>query len=149
MGIFYELFYIFFSNIGVEKLARKFVILASQKNRHECQNELGLKFVKEEEYLKAAKWFTKSAELGNLYGQANLAWLYYEGKGMKQNFEKALYWYELASDQKHAESQYNLGYMYENGLGVCVDKLKALELYQQSLDNGCKLAKETLIEFKT
>ena len=41
-------------------------------------------------------WFSKAAEQGNAYAQANLGWLYANGLGVQQDDTQALMWSTLA-----------------------------------------------------
>eukprot|EP00614_Pseudopedinella_elastica_P007927 CAMPEP_0172612704 /NCGR_PEP_ID=MMETSP1068-20121228/36210_1 /TAXON_ID=35684 /ORGANISM="Pseudopedinella elastica, Strain CCMP716" /LENGTH=51 /DNA_ID=CAMNT_0013416945 /DNA_START=1 /DNA_END=152 /DNA_ORIENTATION=+ len=44
--------------------------------------------------------------------------MYYEGKGVPQNFKEAMVWHRKAADQGHANAQCYLGLMYDQGQGV-------------------------------
>ena len=55
---------------------------------------LGVYFDVKKNMKEALFWYCLSgAILGNSYGMANLGLCYYEGKGVKQNFEMAVHWY--------------------------------------------------------
>lgn len=47
-------------------------------------------------YKQAIKWYRKSAEQGNEYGQRNLGICYEYGTGVQINYPKALHWYKKA-----------------------------------------------------
>ena len=72
------------------------------------------------------------AYAGNMEAQLDLGVMYYNGKGVPQDYVKAIEWYEKAADQESADAQMNLGYIYQQGLGVRQDKMKALELYKKA-----------------
>jgi TPR repeat protein len=71
----------------------------------------------------------KKAAQGVAEAQANLGLLYYDGKGVPQNFATAKRWYEQAAMQGHAGAQNNLGALYEFGHGVKQDSVQAYMWY--------------------
>jgi len=78
-----------------------------------------------QDYMQAAKWYTKSAEQGNAGAQYNLALMYYKGQGVPQDYKQAVKWFTKAAEQGDADSQYNLALMYYNGQGVPQDNVYA------------------------
>ena len=52
--------------------------------------------------------------MGNLEAQVNLANLYDEGGGVRENFDKARHWYKRAVSRGSPEAAYNLGMSYLN-----------------------------------
>ena len=58
------------------------------------------------------------AEQGDVKAQYNLAFMYYKGKGVTQDYKQAVKWYRKAAEQGYADAQYNLAHMYDNGQGV-------------------------------
>merc|ERR1712070_375363 len=80
----------------------------------------------------ARKWYEKSAKQGNPGAQFNLGVMYYEGKGVSQDYSAARKWYVKAAEQGNALAQYNLGFMYSEGKGVTQDYTKAQEWYEKS-----------------
>ncbi len=77
------------------------------------------------DYTAAANLMRPLAVKGDANAQANLAGLYHDGQGVKQDFAEALKWYRLAAVQGAPKAQSNLGFMYANGEGVPVDYVKA------------------------
>ena len=55
---------------------------------------------------------------GNAEDQFNYGQMFYDGKGVEQDYTKAVNWYQRAADQNHPEAQFKLGVMYANGIGV-------------------------------
>jgi hypothetical protein len=51
--------------------------------------------------------------------------MYYNGKGVPQDYAEAARWYRKAADQGNADAQNNLGVMYGNGQGVPQDYVRA------------------------
>jgi FOG: TPR repeat, SEL1 subfamily len=60
-------------------------------------------------------------EQGDPNAQHNLAVMYYQGKGIKQDKQKAFYWYTKAAEQGEPKAQYNLATMYHQGDGIKQD----------------------------
>ncbi len=74
----------------------------------------------------------KAAEQGNASAQNSLAFNYYTGDGVDQNYNEAAKWFLKAAGQKHVQSQFNLGYMYSKGQGVDQDYNKAVEWFRKA-----------------
>lgn len=66
----------------------------------------------------AFKWFQKAALKGNKNAQNMIGQMYYDGDGVKRNYEEARSWFEKAAKQNHAEAQYMLGLIHYYGRGV-------------------------------
>ncbi|MBQ9675657.1 MAG: sel1 repeat family protein [Bacteroidaceae bacterium] len=80
---------------------------------------------------RAIYWYQRGDEKGDHVSQYRLGRLYFEGKGIKQNYKKALELFQKASyslfdfkklttetDEYTSEAMAALSYMYMNGLGV-------------------------------
>jgi len=80
----------------------------------------------------AFKWYEKAANMGNANAQAELGNMYFEGKGVSQNYQKALKWYRKAATKGFSDAQYNLGVMYANGYGVKQNDHIALKWYKKA-----------------
>jgi hypothetical protein len=63
----------------------------------------------------AVEWWLKAAKKGDLEAMFNLAIMYEDGRGCKQDDEQALRWYTKAAEGGDAEAQYTLGMVYANG----------------------------------
>jgi TPR repeat protein len=68
-------------------------------------------------YASAAR-VIRAADRGNMNAEAQLAWMYANGRGVPQDFVKAAKWYYSAAVQGHGWAQYELGMLYNKGLGV-------------------------------
>lgn len=55
------------------------------------QNDLGLFYFDRNEFTKAKDWLEKAATQGDAFAQYNLAGMYYNGEGIKQDFQKAFF----------------------------------------------------------
>ena len=98
-------------------------------------NKLDLEKISKENK-QAFYWFKIMAEQGDAQAQYNVGGMYYEGKGVPQNYKQALYWYKKAAEQGHAKAQYNIGGIYNNGQGVPQDYKQALYWYKKAAEQG-------------
>ena len=78
----------------------------------------------------------KEAGQGDVRAQTMLGIMYFEGKGVPQDYKAALKWYTKAADQGVAVAQYSLGTMYFKGEGVLQDYKTAEKWYTKSADQG-------------
>lgn len=62
--------------------------------------------------------------------------MYYEGRGVKQDYTQAVAWYRKAAEQGNSMAQNNLGVMYADGLGIAQDDAQAVVWYRKSADQG-------------
>ena len=76
--------------------------------------------------------------------QYNLGGMYYNGRGVPQDYGEAVRWYRLAADQGDAGSQYNLGLMYNDGRGVLQDYGEAVHWWSLAADRGYAAAQYSL-----
>ena len=89
-----------------------------------------------QDFQEAIKWYTKSAEQGNVNAQYNLGNLYLRGQGASQNDNLAFSWFIKAAEQGDAPAQYNLGRMYLLGKGGDKNFLEARFWIKQALENN-------------
>ena len=61
-----------------------------------------------------------------------LAYMYFEGRGIKQDTAKAVFCLQDAAELGHADSQTELGFMYRHGKGVDQDFKEALKWYHKA-----------------
>lgn len=80
------------------------------------------------QYAKAAAIFEGLAAVGDAQAQAYLGFMYFNGKGVPQNYAVAAGWYRCASQQGFPTAQYMLGLMYDKGEGVPQDFVTAYAL---------------------
>src|SRR5205823_2010478 len=74
---------------------------------------------------KAAQWYKKAAEQGDVSAQHNLAVLYATGEGVAKDAAKAAEWFRKAAEQGDPSSQLYIGTMYYNGAGGHRDLVQA------------------------
>lgn len=69
--------------------------------------------------VKAAFWFHKAAEQGDIEAQCALGLMYIFGKNdVQQDCEEGIKWYRLAAEQGDVDAQVTLGDIYSNGFDV-------------------------------
>ena len=90
----------------------------------------------QQDYQKAAFWYTKSAEQGYAPAQGALADCYQYGKGVPIDIQKTVFWYKKAAEQGDADAQYELACCYARGKGVQKDMQKAAFWYTKSAEQG-------------
>ena len=76
---------------------------------------------------------------GDADAQFELAGLYAEGDGVKQNLTEAVKWYRKAAEQGHDGAQYKLGLSYQNGKGIPQSDTDAYIWLNISAENGAPL----------
>lgn len=76
------------------------------------------------------------AQQGDATAQNNIAVLYQDGLGVKQDDAQALSWYRKAAEQGFAEAQFNVGLMYAQGNGVAQDYAQAAQWYEKAAKQG-------------
>jgi len=76
------------------------------------------------------------AEQGDVKAQYNLAFMYYKGKGVTQDYKQAVKWYRKAAEQGYASAQFNLAFMYDKGKGVTQDYKQAVKWYLIAAEQG-------------
>ena len=149
VGIFYVGW-----NFYETEVAEKYAKYAEQGDEA-AQYHLGVCYEEgkgvEKDESKAAEWYAKSLQLGNvealkrlkkLASRGNSVAQYHLGKCYKEGIngvksEKlAIEWFTKSAAQGHAEAQFNLGVCYEDGTGVMKDDRKAVEWYEKSAEQG-------------
>jgi hypothetical protein len=71
--------------------------------------EMGKKHFGEHHYVRAAKYWTKAAEMGNLSALHLMGNLYNDGNGVEKDITRAIRHWEKAAIGGHPQSRYNLG----------------------------------------
>lgn len=67
----------------------------------------------------------------------NTGYMYFQGRGVTQDFQQAMVWFRKAADQhNNASAESNLGWMYENGIGVDQDYEQAVSWYRKAAQQG-------------
>jgi len=95
-------------------------------------------------YAQAIELLRPLAAQGNVDAQFNLGSMYYQGKGVTQDYQEAVKWYRLAAEQGDASGQNNLGVMYAQGKGVTQDYVRAHMWLSLPTIKRSKIVKENL-----
>jgi hypothetical protein len=56
-------------------------------------------------------WYRRAADLGHLGAMNNLGLMYYQGKGVPQDYPQAMAWYRMAADLGDAGALGNLDHL--------------------------------------
>ncbi|RGB37214.1 kinase-like domain-containing protein, partial [Rhizophagus diaphanus] len=86
--------------------------------------------------IRAFKWYLRSAENRNSYGQYRLGKCYENGIGTDKNATKAFELYLKSAINGNGYGQYSLGNCYNNGIGTDKNETEAFEWYLKSAENG-------------
>lgn len=87
-------------------------------------------------YQQAFQYVSKACNQFNEYICFIVGLLYYDGKGVRQDFIKARTYYEKACKTNHAGACNNLGFLYGNGKGVKQNLSVAKKYYGKACDLG-------------
>ena len=98
--------------------------------------DTGYKSYEKGDYLTALAIWAPLAEDGEVWSQYGLASLYYDGKGVAQDYEAAMRWNKLSAKQGNGYALNKIGEMYENGDGVSQDYGAAWEYYAEASQAG-------------
>ena len=81
-----------------------------------------------------------SANKGYTYAMYDLGAMYFNGKGIPQDYKQAHYWFLKAADKGEPWAMCALGLMYINGNGVPQDYKQAYYWYLKAADKGNAVA---------
>lgn len=84
----------------------------------------------------AFRWYSMSAELGNVGAQINMARFYEDGTGVAQDYAKAIEWYSKPAEHGDREALFHLGFLYQKGYGVAQDYAAAVDFYAAAAEQG-------------
>lgn len=84
----------------------------------------------------AFEYYKKSAHLGNMNGQFNLAMSYGSGMGVAQDVDAAREWCLKAALKGLPEAETQMGVIYDSGIGTPVDRTKAFQWYMKAAVKG-------------
>ena len=95
------------------------------------------------DYATAEREFRVLARRGHASAQLVLGNMYYNGRGVSQDYKEAVKWYMKAAEQGIASAQSDLGLMYANGEGVPQDYVQAHMWFNIAGANGVAGASES------
>jgi TPR repeat protein len=84
----------------------------------------------------ASEWYQKAADQNFAPAINNLARLYADGRGVKQDVPKAIELWSKAAEAGNVTARFNLGLQYAAGIGVKKDMKKAAEHLLQAAESG-------------
>jgi hypothetical protein len=84
----------------------------------------------------ASEWYQKAADQNYAPAVNNLARLYADGRGVKQDVPKAIELWSKAAEAGNITARFNLGLQYAAGIGVKKDMKKAVEHLLQAAESG-------------
>lgn len=70
--------------------------------------------------------------------------MYYDGRGVPQDYTKAAKWYRKAAEQGYNISQLKLGLMYHTGQGVPFSYTQAVKWFRKAAEQGDALSQTLL-----
>ena len=84
---------------------------------------------------------TKLAKGGDADAQFNLGLIYYNGKGVPQDYKEAIKWFTKSAEQGDADAQAIVGVCHADGLGVAKNLIEGYAWYNIAIANGNEFAK--------
>ena len=78
----------------------------------------------------------KAAAQGNDAAQTKLGTMYYEGKGVPQDYQEAAKWLRKSAEQGNAVGQWRLGAMYYDGKGFPQNYIQAYKWFSLAAAKG-------------
>lgn len=109
----------------------------------------GLSAYEKGDYATALKEWEPLARDGGAAAQYNVGLLYYNGRGVPQDFKEAASWFERAANQGYVKAEHNLGAMYGTGQGVKRDYMEAykwLSICAAAGDQSCESQRDLVAE---
>jgi TPR repeat protein len=116
----------------------------------ESQEALGGRLVDgtgvRQDFIEAAKWFSRAAQQNHPNAQLNLAMLYEAGRGVPLDEAEAARWFRRAAEQGVADAQYQLALLHALGRGVRKDKEESVVWFRRAADLGLAAAQFNLAQ---
>jgi TPR repeat protein len=105
-------------------------------SKERAEAALPYQLIKEEKYDEALPLLRDRADQNDSKAQGQIGMLYYEGKGVPQDYSKAVEWILKSAEGGYPASQYMLAWFYYKGIGVVQDYTKTVVWAQKSSDQG-------------
>jgi hypothetical protein len=80
---------------------------------------------------KSAAIYEACARKGNARAQYLMAWYYYHGIGVEQDYDLSVMYAQLAVEQKYLKAHRRLGIFFRDGLALPQDYKKAIEFFEE------------------
>ena len=97
-----------------------------------------------QDFAKAADYFRRAAEGGDMDGAFALAMLYRSGKGVPQDAKVAADWLKRAADERNTGAQVEYGIALFNGDGIDKDEALAARTFQRAANANNPVAQNRL-----
>lgn len=124
--------------------AEKVLLQALAAGNMDAYCQLGRMFEAEGDMHKAAQFYEKAAENGDLQAQYDIGYMYKNGDGVKKDLEKGAKWMVLAAERGSAAAQNDYGIMLQFGQGVEQNEELAVEYYRKAVEGNVTAAKYNL-----
>ncbi|PKY56390.1 kinase-like protein [Rhizophagus irregularis] len=125
------------SNLNNKNYDNTIYLISTENENTQINFNMGLNDIRTyKNQIRAFKWYLRSAENRNSYGQYRLGKCYESGIGTDKNATKAFEWYLKSAINGNSYGQYSLGNCNKNGIGTDKNETKAFEWYLKSAENG-------------
>lgn len=134
---FFNLGLYFFNGTGCTENfdeAIKWFKKAADSGYTKAYSALGDVYEYQKKYSESNKYYKMAYEKGDKYAASQLAWNYYAGKGVKQNYEEAYKYFKYLADNNMPDGYNGLSYLYMYGLGVNKDLDKAMAMIDKAIE---------------
>lgn len=98
--------------------ALKWYKKAADQGNIDAQYYIGMMSERMQNYSDAVIWYRKAAEQGHTFAQSNLAVLYFNGQGVKQDFSEAEKLWRMAAAKGDKDALHNLNVLITKRGGV-------------------------------
>ena len=85
---------------------------------------------------RSAAYYEDCARRGNARAQYLMAWYYYHGVGVEQDFDLAVMYAHLAAEQKYLKAYRRLGIFFRDGLAFPQDYEQAIRYFNEGIKAG-------------
>jgi TPR repeat protein len=85
---------------------------------------------------RAAVYFKMAADQGTPSALLNMAFIYYEGAGVRRDRAKAVEYFKSAADKGNAKAQWNVATLYKHGDGVARNPALASWYFARAAEQG-------------
>jgi TPR repeat protein len=132
----YKLANIYLKDKNKKHLAMDLFKKAAEKEHHPAQQKLASLYNAKKDYKKAAFWYKKSADNGNIEAQYSLGVLYLKGLGVEKDLDKATLLFIQAASEGNTKAQYSLAIRYLKGDGIEKNYYEAAKWLTRAAEKG-------------
>ncbi len=100
------------------------------------QQQMGVAFFREKDFVAAVKCFLRAAELGEAEAQCYLGFCFMYGQGVDKDETRSVEWFSQAAAQGNVSAEYCLGAAYYLGRGVAKDFSTAVKWWRKAGEHG-------------